>query len=257
MTAGAPGRAFDSQALRPRAVEIAVHDPAGARIAFEAGADRVELCTAPGTGGLTPSIGTVAACVRIAEAAGRLAGVHVLVRPREGGYVYTAEEVETQLADIRAVVEAGAGGVVIGALTADGQIDRPAVERLVLAAGEAAVTFHRALDAMPDPQASVDVLVGLGISRILTSGGAARSIDGATELAALADRADGRLEVMAGGGVRPVDIPTLFALGIDAVHLSARQIVEDPAPTGPVGGASLVSRTDPALVHAAVAAARR
>ncbi len=89
---------------------------------------------------------------------------------------------------------------------------------------------------------------------MLTSGGASRSIDGRDVLAALAERAAGRIQVMAGGGVRVEDIPALTAAGVDAVHLSARDSVQG-APSGPGGGDSAYDITDPSVVRAAVAAA--
>ncbi len=237
------------------AVEIAVQDPAGVRIALEAGADRVELCSALGVGGLTPSAGMIATAVALARQSRRDRFVHVLVRPRAGGFVYTDDELGLCVADVIAAREAGASGIVVGALTADGGIDRGAVEAFVAVAGPLEVTFHRAMDAVHDPLATVDALVELGVARILTSGAAPRSIEGADALAALVARAAGRIQVMAGGGVSVADIAPLAATGVDAVHLSARTTVSGP-PSGPGGGESTYDATDPRIAVAAVAAVR-
>ena len=75
----------------PLPVEIAVQDAAGVRVALEAGAARVELCQALGIGGLTPSAGLIASAVELAAAASAPSFVHVLVRPRGGGFVYDDE----------------------------------------------------------------------------------------------------------------------------------------------------------------------
>src|SRR6478752_6395025 len=238
------------------AVEIAVQDVAGVRIALAAGADRVELCSALGMGGLTPSAGLVRAAVAAAETAGRPGFVHVLVRPRGGGFVYDGDEVALTEADIRFAREAGAGGVVVGALDEAGRVDRPAMERLAAAAGDVELTFHRALDIVGDAVLAIDALAELGVTRVLTSGGVIRSIDGVAGLRALADRSAGRVQVMAGGGVRVEDIPALVAAGVDAVHLSARDTVHS-APSGPGGGAATYDITDPTAVRAAVAAVGR
>lgn len=235
------------------AVEIAVQDLPGVRIALAEGADRIELCSALGLGGLTPSAGLLRAAVDAAEAACRPDFVHVLVRPRGGGFVYDEDELATIVADIRYAREAGAAGVVIGALD-DGGVDLAAVERFIAAADGLAVTFHRALDIVSDPADALDALADRGVTRVLTSGGASRSIDGRDVLAALAERAAGRIQVMAGGGVRVEDIPALTAAGVDAVHLSARDSVQG-APSGPGGGDSAYDITDPSVVRAAVAAA--
>ncbi|KQY22981.1 copper homeostasis protein CutC [Cellulomonas sp. Root485] len=234
-------------------LEIAVQDVAGAVLAADLGADRLELCAAlAATGGLTPSIGLLDATV---AALPPHVGVHVLVRPRAGSFVYTADELDVQVRDVRAAVRAGAAGVVVGALTASGAVNRGAVSRLVDAADGREVTFHRALDTVPLLAGALDDLASLGVVRVLTSGGAAASIDGVDRLASTVTLAGGRLQVMAGGGVRPADIPALVAVGVDAVHLSASRHVDESG--GPGGGTSGYTTTDPALVSAAAAALRR
>lgn len=234
-------------------LEIAVQDVAGAVASASLGADRLELCAAlAATGGLTPSVGLLDAVV---AALPSHVGVHVLVRPRAGSFRYSADEVDVQVRDVRAAVASGAAGVVVGALSGTGGIDRTTVARLVEAADGREVTFHRALDVVPALGPSIDDLVGLGVVRVLTSGGAATSIDGVERLASTVALAGGRLQVMAGGGVRPADIPALVAVGVDAVHLSASRHVDESG--GPGGGASGYTTTDPALVSAAVAALHR
>uniref|UniRef100_UPI000FDAB2FD copper homeostasis protein CutC n=1 Tax=Microbacterium sp. CPCC 204701 TaxID=2493084 RepID=UPI000FDAB2FD len=175
-------------------------------------------------------------------------------RPREGGFVYSADEAALITADIRACVARGAGGVVVGALDEAGGLDRDAVRRWRDAADSATLVFHRAIDAAADPSAVFDAVVAEGVDRVLTSGGAARSIDGVDRIAAFAARS-GNVEVMAGGGVRIADIPALFAAGVDAVHLSARVRSGLDARSGPGGGSDGHDVTDPALVCDAVAAA--
>jgi copper homeostasis protein len=235
---------------RAVAVEIAVQDAGGARAAMAAGADRLELCQALAVGGLTPSLGLLEATLGAVDPA----AVNVLVRPRGGGFVYSVEEVAVVSADIRACVARGAGGVVVGALTAEGAADREALARWRDAAGDAVLVFHRAIDAAADPRAVLDDLRAAGVDRVLTSGGAARSIDGVAVLRQLVDAA-GDIEVMAGGGVRPEDIPALVATGVGAVHLSARAAAGSDIPSGPGGGTAGHDVTDAVIVEAAVRAA--
>ncbi|MFE5410577.1 copper homeostasis protein CutC [Microbacterium sp. NPDC056569] len=234
----------------PRPIEIAVQDAAGARVAIAAGAARVELCQALDVGGLTPSLATLEAVLAAVDPS----TVNVLVRPRGGGFVYDTEEVALVSADIRACVDRGAGGVVVGALTPAGGLDVETLRRWRDAAGPATLVFHRAVDAAADPSAVFDALVAERVDRVLTSGGAPRSIDGLEALTAFAARS-GDVEVMAGGGVQPADIPALFAAGVDAVHLSARSRAGRDAPSGPGGGSAGHDVTDPAIVEHAVAAA--
>lgn len=239
----------------PVALEIAVQDAVGARIAFDAGADRVELCQAlSSTGGLTPSAGTIEAVLQAAQTGARVA---VLVRPRPGGFVYDADEIALVAADIREAVRRGAGGVVVGALTPAGRVDESAMRRWVDAAGGVDVVFHRAIDVISEPASIMDALAGLGERRVLTSGGAARSIDGVGVIEDIARGSRGRVEVMTGGGVRRQDIPRLVRAGADAVHLSARASSSDSAAAGPGGGLTGFDVTDAAIVASARAALDR
>jgi len=199
-------------------LEIAVQDAAGARIASDEGADRVELCSALSLGGVTPSLGVIEAVVSAARCP-----VHVLVRPRPGDFSYSPDEVGVLLADVRLAVEAGATGVVVGAL-ADGDVDAEILARISDAANGADVTFHRAFDLVTDPGAGLDLLSSHGVRRVLTSGGASSAIDGMPGLQRLAALADGRVEIMAGGGVTVESIPGFATIGVDAVHLSAKSL---------------------------------
>ncbi|MGW1183790.1 copper homeostasis protein CutC [Streptomyces drozdowiczii] len=206
--------------MSPRpALEIAVTSPAGARAARENGADRVELCTALELGGLTPSAGLVEAV------AAEGLPVQVLVRCRPGDFVHDAEELALMAAEVRSVIASGAAGVVIGALTADGALDVPAVARLAEAARASGrpveVTLHRAVDQSADPVATAALLPSLGLTRVLTSGGAPAAAEGLATIAAMAAAAP-EVEVMAGGGVRLADIPALVSAGVASVHLSAK-----------------------------------
>jgi len=233
-------------------VEIAVQDAAGARAAIDAGADRLELCQALVVGGLTPSIGSIEA---VCDAVGA-EKVNVLVRPRGGGFVYEPDEVAVVAADIRACVARGVGGVVVGALDATGDADREALRRWRDAAGSTTLVFHRAIDASPRSAEVFETLLVEGVDRVLTSGGAPRSIQGIDRLEAYARLAGSALDVTAGGGVSPADIRHLVHAGVDGVHLSARRRAGLGAPSGPGGGADGHDVTDPAIVAEAVAAAR-
>ncbi|WP_152188526.1 copper homeostasis protein CutC [Georgenia satyanarayanai] len=229
-------------------LEVAVQDASGAALALDTGADRVELCSALDVGGLTPSIAMVEAVVATGIP------VHVLVRPRPGGFRYSATEVSLMVRDIEAIVDAGAAGVVVGALTARDTLDRHALEALQYAAEGLEVTAHRCVDVLEDPAAAVDDLAGLGFTRVLTSGGAPTVADGVPALRRMVEAAGGRLQVMAGGGVRAEDVPGLLGTGVDAVHLSARRRVPDGGPTGPGGGPSGYDVTDRSTLEAVSAA---
>ena len=207
------------------ALEIAVQDPAGVRIAGEVGAVRVELAQALALGGLTPSPGTLELSIEAAREAG--VEVHVLVRPRAGGFDYDDGEVAVTERDVRRAVEAGAHGVVVGALDGAGALDLDVMARLRDAAGGASVTLHRAIDVTADPVATLAAARSLGLRRVLTSGGASAAIDGIQTLRRLGAEAAGGIEVMAGSGVDAVSAPALAAIGVDALHFSAKRIVRE------------------------------
>ncbi len=226
------------------------------RLALAGGASRVELCQALGLGGLTPSAGVIEATVELAAEASVAGFVHVLVRPRGGGFVYDADEVDTIVRDIRLVRSLGADGVVVGALTDAGALDLEAIRIFVDAAEGLDVTVHRAVDASADPLGAVASLAGTPVRRVLTSGGAGECRTGLGTLRAMAAATRDRLEIMAGGGVAVGDIGALAAAGVDAVHLSARRRAVRGGPSGPGGGEVGFDSTDDGLVRAAVAAAR-
>ena len=208
---------------RTLALEIAVQDPAGVRIAAEVGATRVELASALALGGLTPSPATLELAVETAGAGGP--EVHVLIRPRAGGFHYTEDELLVSERDVRRAIGAGAAGVVIGALDADGRLDVVAMARLRDAAGGASVTLHRAIDMTADPVATLRAARELGLRRVLTSGGASTAIDGIDTLRALVAAAEGQIEVMAGSGVDAASAPAIALTGVDAIHFSAKRSV--------------------------------
>lgn len=221
------------------ALEVAVTSPVGARAARDGGADRVELSTALELGGLTPSLGALQGCLEVDGAL----DVHVLVRPRPGDFVYDADELRTALLDVAHAVGAGAAGVVVGALTPAGELDTDHLAAAVAVARsvrpDADVTLHRAVDQLARPAEHVARLAALGVTRVLTSGGAASAPEGVDELAraVAAGRAAGGVEVMAGGGVGPASVAALVGAGVAAVHLSAKRAAAARLPTRTAVGA--------------------
>ncbi|WGW11454.1 copper homeostasis protein CutC [Saxibacter everestensis] len=212
--------------MRQPDLEIAVNSAAGALTACTAGADRAELCTAMELGGLTPSEGQSEAVLNAVE--GRLFGIHALIRPRPGDFVYDDAEAAIALREVAALVRQGVHGVVIGALREDGTADLTLTRALADAAKainpDVEVTFHRAIDHSADPVGCLRSLAGIGVDRVLTSGQARRAVEGLEVLRALVDVAAGEIQIMAGGGVHPDDIAVLRESGLGAVHLSAKQI---------------------------------
>lgn len=204
-------------------IEACIDDPLSARNAVAGGAGRLELCDNLGDGGTTPSHGIV---LELLETAG--VPVFPIVRLRGGGFRYGPEELRTMARDATHFAEMGVTGMVFGALTDRGEVDRDAVLRIRDAAPDTAITFHRAFDTCRDPYAALETLVELGVARILTSGQRARAWEGRELIAELVRRAEGRLVVMAGGGVSESDVAELVSTtGVTEVHVRATMIIRD------------------------------
>lgn len=200
--------------------EVCVETAAGVRAALAAGADRVELCADLSVGGITPSAGLIEWAV---SAAGGRLGVHVLVRPRGGDFVYDDDEESVMARDIRAAKSAGADGVVVGALTPDATVDVALTARLIALARPMSVTFHRAFDETSDPVAALGDVLALGADRLLTSGGAATALEGADLIRELLHRSGEKIKVLAGGGVTEQTAAELVRrTGVSELHFSAR-----------------------------------
>lgn len=201
--------------------EVCVESADGVRAALAAGADRVELCADLTAGGTTPSIGLITWTVGTAHAGGMAA--HVLVRPRGGDFVYSADEEDVMTRDIGAAKGAGADGIVIGALTPAGSVDMPLIARLVAAARPLSVTFHRAFDETADPAAAFADVMELGADRLLTSGGAPTALAGADLIRSLTNRSAGKIVVMPGSGVTELTAAQVVRrTGARELHFSAR-----------------------------------
>ncbi|MES3151983.1 copper homeostasis protein CutC [Sphingomonas faeni] len=248
-------------------LEVCVDTAAGLDAAVSGGADRIELCAALSLGGLTPPRSL------IAMARTTPLPVHMLARPREGGFHYAAREAAMIADDITTAAEAGLAGVVIGASSADHRLDIALLSRLVAHAralgdirgAPLSLTLHRVIDLCADMPDALDAAIALGFDRILTSGGEPRAIDGVSMLAALHQRAAGRIVILPGSGITASNVGAFLDIGLGEVHASCS--VADPGDdTGGVDTARERRfgftapgrrRTDEASVRALKTAARR
>ena len=199
-------------------IEACVDSYASAMAASRAGADRLELCAHLVIGGTTP---THALFRQVQRDSG--VPINVLIRPRFGDFLYTEPELEEMCEEIAAFRDLGANGVVIGALTPDGELDLAQMRRMMACAGQMEVTLHRAFDMTRDPRQALEAVIRTGCRRVLTSGGRNTAQEGVGTLRALAAQAAGRIEIMAGSGVNPSNARLLAATGADALHFSARR----------------------------------
>lgn len=201
-------------------LEVCCGDYESAQAAAAGGAQRVELCAALATDGLTPSAGLIAAVRRIPNLR-----LHVLIRPREGNFVYSDAEFEIMREDILMAQRLGADGVVIGALTPEGDIDVEHCQVLIEAAKGMQVTFHRAFDQCREPQRALEQIIALGCHRLLTSGQAATAEAGTALLLQLVQQAGERLIILPGAGVNAQNARAILdATGTREIHGSLRSM---------------------------------
>ncbi len=204
-------------------LEVAVETFAEAVAAAEAGADRLELCARLDLGGLTPSL----ELFRRIRAACAIP-LAVMIRPRAGHFVYCDSEVAEMIETIATFRPVQPDGFVFGALTADGAIDHSACAKLIEACGSIAAIFHRAWDERRRSPDELDVLIDLGFRRLLTSGGEARAPDGAGVIREWVQRAAGRIEILPGAGITPMNVPELLRdTGCTQVHGTFKNCVRE------------------------------
>jgi copper homeostasis protein len=177
--------------------ELCIETMKAAHAAVAGGADRIELCSELHRGGITPSTELTVADFRSVPIP-----VHVLIRPRAGNFVYSAEEFETMRGQVAQAKSAGAAGVALGVLLPDSRVDVDRTRALVELARPMDVTFHRAFDESRDLGEALEDVIAAGAESLLTSGGAADVLTGAKLIGVLRRQAAGRIRIIAGGGLR-------------------------------------------------------
>ena len=187
--------------------------------AEKGGAVRVELCCDLVEGGITPSLGML----RMVKRAVAIP-VFVMIRPRGGDFLYSESEFDVMKEDLKVLKENGADGIVFGVLTAVGDIDADRSRELICLARPLPVTFHRAYDMVRDPVQSLEVLVEMGVDRVLTSGQDSTALEGLPLLKRLVELAQGRIGVVPGGGITERNLKRILQdSGAIEFHCSARR----------------------------------
>jgi copper homeostasis protein len=205
-------------------IEIATSDFATTKSAVEGGVDRIELCSNLAQGGTTPSLGTIKRCREAFTVS-----LYPIIRPRGGDFLYNKDEYEIMLQDVKVCKQLGCDGIVIGLLNMDGTIDVARTSELIETAYPMGVTFHRAFDRCKDPFVALEELIEIGCERILTSGQKPYVVDGVDLVAELNKKADDRIIIMPGSGVRKENIKMLAEkTGCVEFHSSLRSKTKSP-----------------------------
>lgn len=199
-------------------IEVCVDNIESLLTAQQSGADRIELCSALALGGLTANAGFVQKSLDLATIP-----LYAIIRPRAGDFVYSEQEVDIMVSDIKFMTLLGIQGVVIGALTPEGDIDEVALKRLMSASRDIGVTFHRAFDLCNDPKKTLEILIDAGCERILTSGQQATAEQGCDLIKDLVAQAGNRMSIMPGAGVSPQNAAKIISLTqVSELHLSGK-----------------------------------
>jgi len=192
--------------------------------AYRGGADRIELNSDLFHGGLTPSLGALKTVKRHCPEL----QVMCMVRPREGGFCYTDMEFESMLDDAKEFIDCGADGIVFGFLNEDGTIDANRCKKMMDVIGGKESVFHRAIDVTPDWKKALDILIGLGITRILTSGQKPTVPEGAIIIKEMIEYSSGRIEILPGGGITGENAEWVRNItGTSMMHIAMHRIAFD------------------------------
>lgn len=200
-------------------VEVCVQSVEAAVIAAEAGADRLELCEKLAIGGITPSEALVREIQRNCDIP-----LHILIRPGDGGFVYSEPEYEKILEEIHTFVDIGVSGIVIGILKEDHSLDLNRMKEIRSLTKDLHLTFHRAFDQIPDPQQAIEDLEKISVNTVLTSGQRDTALEG-LDLLKVLNKMVSHLTIMPGAGINPSNILAFKEAGFSAVHFSGTRKV--------------------------------
>lgn len=217
-TSAGPGRSADRVFL-----ELCAGSLGDVEIAARCHVNRIELNSGMAVGGLTPT----AALTQMARQT--FAGPIIsMIRPREGGFCYSKSDFLLMLKDAELLLPLGIEGLATGFLTGNGCVDVERCRRLRALFPKVQLVFHRAFDVVSDQIVALKQLIDCGFDRVLTSGGAATAVDGRQRLKELLLLADGRIEILPGGGIRASNVRELVsATGCRQIHSAVREVALD------------------------------
>lgn len=199
--------------------------------AYRGGAKRIELNSALYLGGLTPSLAALILTKRNTDLK-----VIAMVRPRGAGFCYSDADFEVMEADAELLLKNGADGIAFGCLNERGEIEKNQVRRMtsLIKRYQGEAVFHRAFDCVQEPFQAIEILIKIGIDRILTSGGKEKATEGVELLEKLQKTYGERIELLAGSGINAGNAKELMEqTGICQVHSSCRGWRSDPTTEGP------------------------
>ena len=209
-----------------RTIELCVESAEDARLGVGLGVDRIELCRELQCGGLTPSLPEIMDSLEMYPPQ----GLRILVRQNPTSFILSAGEINGIVDEVtflrtetfgKEPVGAPPAGFVVGAITDTGNLDPTVLNRFRTAAGDRPLTFHRAFDQVKDQQTALEMLIDAGFESVLTTGGDPSQAN-PKQLEKLVSWADGRIEILASGGLRSNNVREITAAAnVTAVHMRA------------------------------------
>jgi copper homeostasis protein len=201
-------------------LEICANSYQSAINAQKAGADSIELCSELSIGGITPSYGLLK---KVSE--NITIPVHILIRPRSGNFCYTEDEFLLMKENIKICVELGFNAIVSGVLNPDNTIDIERTKELIALSKPLSFTFHRAFDYIENSKKAFEILIGLGVDSILTSGKQDRAEKGIELLKELQLLAKNSILIIPGSGINATNARLFKEAGFYQIHSSASRII--------------------------------
>ena len=199
----------------PLRVEVIATSVEDAVAAARGGADRLEVVRDLRRQGLTPSIDLVRQIQREVPTP-----LRVMVRESDGFACASSDE-RRALVDHAAALDAlGVEGIVIG-WTRHDLVDEETLGRVLQAGPSLRATFHRAFDAMPDPEGALRTLQRYPqIDHVLTGAGIGAWASRCATLARYSRWAGAQITVLPGGGIDEDAIRAVAACGcVTEVHV--------------------------------------
>lgn len=191
--------------------------------AYKGGCQRIELNSNLFHGGLTPTVGSLIVAKRHIDIP-----IMCMVRPREGGFCYTETEFEVMLEDAKALLANGADGIVFGFLHEDGTVDVERCKKMLEVIGDKQSVFHRAIDVVPDVLEALDILIDLGVTRVLTSGQKPSVPEGIPTIRRMIEHAAGRIQILPGAGITADNAAWCREqMGVDQMHAALHRVAFD------------------------------
>lgn len=207
------------------ALEIACFNVESAIIASNNKVDRIEFCAEMHLGGITPIYADIEETRNIVPQ-----DLYVMIRPRGGDFNYSKEEFSQMKLDISSIKSMQVDGFVFGVFNDHKEIDIERNKELVAMAYPLPCTFHRAFDETKDMYQALEDVISCGFHTILTSGHCKNVIEGLTNLSLLIEKANDRISIMPGGGLRSSNIETVMNQTKAKYYHSSAIVGEDVIP---------------------------